>query len=186
MSVLRGESRHRSFVARGQLLTLNRHAALLDDVGELALVHEVHFGPRRRLRISAASDGSYPASRKRLAGCRYGQIFCGRPPGPTLLTCEKRAQMRPHPCSRGIGQSASARCPRPPGARARGQREQPDNTRSGSCLLHWRTAATACAVPVPPPSQWRQEKRVVRPACGPTPAPSARLYLGASAEAQSL
>src|SRR5882724_10483339 len=44
-------------------LTLNRHAALLDDVGELALVHEVHFGPRLRLGISAASDGSYPASR---------------------------------------------------------------------------------------------------------------------------
>ena len=166
--------------------TLNRHAALLDDVGELALVHEVHFGPRRRLRISAASDGSYPASRNRLARYRDGQIFCGRPPAPTLLTCEKRAQMRPHPCSRGIGQSASARCPRPPGARARGQREQPDNTRSGSCLLQWRTAATACAVPVPQPPPWRQEKRVVRPACGPTPAPSARLYLGASAEAQSL
>src|SRR5260221_9417509 len=86
MSVLRGESRHRSFVARGQLLTLNRHAALLDDVGELALVHEVHFGPRRRLRISAASDGSYPASRNRLARCRYGQIFCGRPPGPWKLS----------------------------------------------------------------------------------------------------
>src|SRR6202521_1643893 len=77
-------------------MILNRHAALLDDVGELALVHEVHFGPTRRLRISAASDGSYPASRNRLARCRYGQIFCGRPPAPTLLTCEKRAQMRAH------------------------------------------------------------------------------------------
>src|SRR6202035_4796652 len=90
-------------------LTLTTHAALLDDVGELASVHEVHFGPRRPLRISAASDGSYPALRNRLARCRYGQIFCGRPPAPTLLTCEKRAQMTPHPCSRGIGQSPSAR-----------------------------------------------------------------------------
>jgi hypothetical protein len=33
------------------LLTLNRRAALLDDVGELASVHEVHFGPRRPLQF---------------------------------------------------------------------------------------------------------------------------------------
>jgi hypothetical protein len=33
-------------------------AAVMGDVGEPALAHEVHFGPRRRVRICAASDGS--------------------------------------------------------------------------------------------------------------------------------
>jgi hypothetical protein len=137
-----------------------------------------------RPRIGASSDVSHLSLRNQLARCLCGQTSRGRLPAPSLQPCKMHVQMRPRPCSREIGRSLSARVPLPPGVRALAQCEHSDNTRSGSCPLHSRTAVATCAVPVRPPSPGQQVKRLVRPSCAPTPEPSTRLYLRASEEEQ--
>ncbi len=111
--------------------------------------------------------GLHVVQRNQLARCLCGQTFCGRLQVASLQSCEMRVQMRPRPDSREIGRSVSATCPLPPATRALAQCERADNTRSGSCRLHSRTAVAACAVLVRPPLLWQQGKRPHRPSCAP-------------------
>src|SRR5882762_7958481 len=143
------------------------------------------FSPSEGRPRMCASDVRHLLLRNRLARCRGGQTFCDRLPAPSLRPCEIHVQMRPRPYSRAIGRSASAKCPLLLGARALAQCERPDNTRSGSCPLHSRTAAAGCAVPARQRSQWPQGRRLVRPSCAPTLEPSIRLCLRVSEEGQS-
>src|SRR6202023_488820 len=136
-------------------------------------------------RTSASSGVNHRSLRNRLTRCLGRQTFCGRFPAPRPQPCEILVQMRPRRCSRGLGQSLSARVLLPPGARALAQCEHAENTRLGSYPLHLQTAVAAFGVPVRPPSPGPQGKRLVRPSYAPTLEPSTRRHLRASEEKQT-
>ena len=112
-------------------------------------------------QTSASSGVNHLSLRNRGTRCLGRQTFCGRFPAFRPQPCEILAQMRQRRCSRGLGQSLSARVLLPPGARALAQCEYAENTRLGSYPLHLQTAVAAFGVPVRPPSPGPQGKLIV-------------------------
>ena len=93
--------------------------------------------------------------------------------------------MRPRRCSRGLGQSLSARVLLPPGARALAQCEHAENTRFGviPVALANRRSSVRRSSPAAVARAARETPR--RPSYAPTLEPSTRRHLRASEEEQS-